>query len=603
MKIVCGKFDRHIDLSPCKSTDFRTKLRIGSNNPNKLTIPDYIPIATDGEKIIYSNEEFYAREFFFEKHSFEVNNLIVLTQKERNLILDLLLDNDLDVSVFESKYPIFSHIKFIPEIKKNYYELKRLIENIKEMNITGPSLANNLSTKNKFKVERKIRNKNKLDKFFYFGLQGGYQEVFKLREERKDRVIIALDFNSMYPSCMEGPFLDPSSIRYKKCGFIYSGNQCIEDGLYRVLLKGVKDSFFMNYHPFKYTVLGRSNYFKLGEEHQLETLLFRNEIDAYSQYFTEVEIIEGLVGTKKISHPLYHDAIKLYKKRKNADSKENKIMHDYYKLWLVMLHSATNPKRIQKMRFNSSAGLRKYLENKYMFQFDDNVDSDYIFSLINKNKNFDIRKMSSGYLAYLPKYDHIDSVFSLPGQVIANARIKIMETMKRIVSYPTVEICYANIDSIHISIARDKLDSFLSNHKDLISDDLGDLKVQSISDSGVWFDVGRYWLFKNGRVSQYKNILFNNPSHINPFDRRRKINYICKGDLFSYVKSVYVTIENSFSHSKRLQVEEKSVDYTNFSRYCFSEVENLHVAGETVENEILVSKSIKINLFNRVATV
>ena len=45
-----------------------------------------------------------------------------------------------------------------------------------------------------------------------------------------------------------------------------------------------------------------------------------------------------------------------------------------------------------------------------------------------------------------------------------------------------------------------------------------------------------------------------------------------------------------------------SVDTWNYQRYAYSEVKNLEVAGDSMNNEILRSKRDKIDLFNEIAT-
>lgn len=176
------------------------------------------------------------------------------------------------------------------------------------------------------------------------------------------------------------------------------------------------------------------------------------------------------------------------------------------------------------------------------------------------------------------------------------------ETLREFQSYPSVELCYANIDSIHISIKKSELDGFLENHSDLISEKLGHLKVQAIADTGYWFDVGRYWLFKEGTVLQYKNRIFNHLASKNPFTRHRKINYIYRSGGFSFIKTPHLTIENSLAFNKKLEAKQ-DIDYVNYCRYDFLEVSDLNVAGDSSDEETFRSKKTKVDLFNRIATV
>lgn len=600
-RIVCGKYDKKIDLSRARNETLTGIQRIGSKNPNSLEHANFFPIATDGKVIIHANQKSDVMDFFSKAVKKNTGNLIVLTHKERNLILSTLLDVDLDVLVFESAYPIYSHIRYFPDPKKNYAELKRLLIKVRKLGFRGKSLAHYLSTKNQFNLERKVRHKNKLDQFFAYGYQGGYQEVFKIREERSERAIIALDFNSMFSSCMAGTFVEPKSVKYNKLDIEYKQDTQLDDGLYHVILKGVQGRFFCNHHPFKYVSFGRKHLFKLNSDQSVETLLFKNEIDAYSRYFSEIYIIEGLTSSKEIHHPLYNKGLKLYERRLNAKKLESCHLNRFYKFWLVTLHSASNPRKSRRQLFKSIECLKKHLSENFMFNFDNESDIE-IFHKLNSLSGFSASVCQKGIEISEPQLDHPESVFSLSSQVLANARVKMIETIEKFLSFPSVEICYANVDSIHLSINKREISAFLSVNEELISEKIGDLKIQCIADRGYWFDIGRYWLFKGDEVTQFKNIIFNKPSSETPFERHRLLKYIREEGLFKYVKEIRHTIENSFSFNKRLHPS-NSIDHQDFSRYDFDEVKNLFVAGDTVDQEIILSKSIKVDLFNRVATV
>jgi len=602
IRVICGKYDNKIDLSECIHIDPRKKIRIGSTNPNVLTHSDYDPIGTDGNTVFHSTGIFKSEIFLSDYFVSKKKRLVVLTHRERYLMLDRLLDFDLDVVVFEGRYPIFSHIKYVSSPKKNYLELNRLIKKVKNLDIRGKSLANYLSTKNQFKIERKVRYKTKFDPFLRFGYQGGYQEVFKVKEERSDRVIIALDFNSMFSSCMYGDFLDPRCVSYKFVGENYDGVSSIKEGLYRVILKGVKEGFFKSFHPFKYTIFDKKHLFEMSSDHEVEILLFKNEIEAYAQYFQEVFIVEGLVSHKRIKHPLYKEAVQLYKKRINAGASSNDMMSKYYKFCLLTLHSASNPKRFKRKRFKECNDLKEFLEKAFMIDFSKVDLDDYAFRKISEGRNFEVINEGGAYKLLYPVHDDSTAVYSLSAQVLANSRIKMMSHIGEFLKHPTVEVCYANVDSLHLSISRDEKDLFLEKHKNLISDEMGKLKIECIADTGYWFDVGRYWLFKDGSLIQFKNKVLNHVASDTAYARRREIKYIKRGQYFSYVKSAYVTIENSFSFNKRLKLD-SGIDHTNFSRYSFDEVENLEVAGDTYDNEVMRSKAFKIDLFDRIATV
>jgi hypothetical protein len=160
-KIICGKFDDKININNKYLQDNKL-IRIGSENPNTLTHKIWTPIATNGKVILYENEIYEVRTFLNLMENNSINNLIVLTIKEKNLILDALIDFNIEIEIFELKYPIFNDIKYISNIHKNYDKLNGVLKNIKALDIKGNSLSHQLSTEYLFRVERKLRFKNEL---------------------------------------------------------------------------------------------------------------------------------------------------------------------------------------------------------------------------------------------------------------------------------------------------------------------------------------------------------------------------------------------------------------------------------------------------------
>ena len=71
----------------------------------------------------------------------------------------------------------------------------------------------------------------------------------------------------------------------------------IHNGLYRVVLKYPRETFFREFHPFKFHVLNNSFYFNLEKNQTIELLLFKNEIDYYQKFFSEIDILEGAATT------------------------------------------------------------------------------------------------------------------------------------------------------------------------------------------------------------------------------------------------------------------------------------------------------------------
>lgn len=522
-----------------------------------------------------------------------------LTYKEKEFLLELMIDFNIEIFIFEKIYPIFNDIKYHSNLFNNYNLLLNLLNIVESAHTHGSTLAEYLSAKYLYKVERKLRYKNSLDYYFSFAYKGGYQEVFKLKEEREDRVIIAMDFNSIYPDSMKGDFIEPKSIQY--INFFHEKNININDlhnGMYRVLLNNPKETFFKTFHPFKYVRLFESYNFNIEEQHSIEILLFKNELEYYSKFFTDVTILEGFYSKRKIIHPLKKEAEKLYDDRKLYKTNNDIMLSNLTKFKLVTLHSSTNPKLYIRKFFSNKKNLLQYLNQNYMLNV--NIEANESVHIKNQ-ENFNIVKVDNGFRASMPKLDANESLYCLSSQVIANSRLKMLQTLEVFLQYDTVEICYCNIDSIHISINKNRVDDFLKKHQDFFSSEMGKLKIESIADKGYWFDIGRYWLFKDDKVIQFRNILFNQQGNDNLFIKNIKLSYIVKNNFHNYVKKTYKNIFNSFSNKKK--IDQHLSENITFKRYNYEEIENLDVAKNSEQREFLKSNSLKKCLFNEIATV
>lgn len=594
--ITCGKFDNNIFFN--SKFMQRKKIRIGSKNPNLLKNKIYEPISTNGQTILYRDKMYNARDFLCNANKVVLQNLIVLTIKERELILEELVDFNLDINVFELKYPIFSHVRYISNLHKNYEELVFLINKINILNIEGESLANQLSTKYLFQVERKLRFKTTLDSYFAFAYKGGYQEVFKLKEERKDRVVIAMDFNSMYVDCMMNKFIEPKSIRYINLRNSSNNIEALDDGLYRVVLKNCKNTFFREYHPFKFSLLNKSYYFHINNEEDIEVLLFKSELLYYQKFFYKYEILEGFCTNKSINHPLKQYAVDTYNDRLRYKREGNNVLANLAKYKLITIHSATNSKRFKTLYFKNISSILKYISATYMIKFSTNMSEIEQIESIQDDNYFKFWTYKNGYKIKVINFDTHESVYSISSQIIANGRMKMLQTIELFLKHNSVEICYSNIDSIHISIAKKEVDSFLKKHHHMISDKLGDLKIESISEKGYWFDIGRYWLFSENKIDIFKNSIFNQKNLNNEFIKNKKINIVYKNNTMNYIKTRWVNIYKSFSYHKKIEI-----DKYNYIRYNYEEIRNLDVARLSYSQEILSNKKLKVDLFDKIATV
>jgi len=261
------------------------------------------------------------------------------------------------------------------------------------------------------------------------------------------------------------------------------------------------------------------------------------------------------------------------------------------------MHSATNQKCYSFTDFTDLEEVREFLSERFLINTE-NFSVEQLADFLSRHKYFKLARRSSGYTLTHLDITSRSTVFSLSAQVVANARLKMLRTLQLFLSYPSVELCYANVDSLHISIRRDLAEKFIEQHRGIISDKLGALKIEAIADQGYWFDVGRYWLKKEGKVVLFKNKGFNYKSSTDNFVTRRKVYSLVETPSFVHLRSYIAKVEKSFSYHKRVE----NIDSANsrFVRYLFEEVKELHVADLTEAKERFRSTQQKVELLQSI---
>ena len=595
-KIICGRFSPKI-ISIEKNNK---KIRIRSNHPKNLEERLLVPISTYGQIIIYKDKHYKKRDFFSKVKCERLNFLTVLTFREKELLIDCIIDFDVKLIVFEEWFPIFENIRYQKKAILNFKSLKKNLAYIQKKGIKRIKLVNSITTAHQYKIERKLRFKTNMDKVFFFADSSGYQEVFKFKEVRSERVIIALDFNSMYASCLQEKFLEPKNLEHIVFNDQNLENITLQTGLYRVALINPKKGFFRRHHPFKYCNCLKSYRFNLEDNQELEMLLHENELNYYKNFFEKVIVKDAFISTKAITHPLFRIAEREYNERIKFKKEGNNFLSAMCKLNLLLIHSSTAKKRMKVSEHKSTHSLFLFVEEHYaLFLGDLNNDLDKIIAL-NNSGYFKVKKCIKGYKLYSLDTSNAENIYSLTSKIIATSRLKMVKTIEELLLFPSLEICYTNIDSIHISIEKNLMNEFYEINKHLISNSLGGLKVQNTASKGYWFDQGRYWLKSENKVVAYKNTLFNKPYDKNEFSEFTSIQTIIKGKLFTYKNTKYFNLENSFSYKAKLIVNADNI--VNFKRYSFKEIVSLNAAGDSYRKEIISSKRIKISSFHKLAT-
>ena len=593
--IVCGKLDNRAELGPFSgNASAKVRLFVKGRVPDRQGLP-----LSAGEDHVWFEGKFWeVRAFLSMAAARGEKRLLVLTGREHLHIVEEAAAYGLQVQVFETAFPIFPTIRYSSCLRTNFDILTKCLRKLDQLSIHSGSLSRDLSERHLRISARKVGQKNGYDRHFFFAYKDAYQEVFKLKEERPERVIIALDFNSMYLDSMQGRFCNPASVEYADFRGQHPDPDSLAYGIYRVRLRSARPGFILDHHPFRYRRLGRSHYFQMQCRDTIETLLHKDEISYFIRHFEEVEVVEGLLSNDTIEHPLLKQGMALYAQRLYHRRRGDRIKENLSKISLQHMHSATNQKQFAKKYFKSLDKVKDFLTARFAMNLD-SVGMDEIVDFLSRHKYFELALTPRGYQLFYLDTGASSNIFSLSAQVVANARIKMLQTLECLLDCPSVELCYSNVDSIHLSIPQKEVDAFLERHRSLISENVGALKIEAIADQGYWFDVGRYWLKKDGKVVLYKNRGFAHQAASDPFVCRRKLNRLIKTPAFTHLHTYITKIEHTFTYHKRLV--HPTAQESRFVRFCYEDICGPDTANLTEAREQLHSKKEKVGLFQHIS--
>lgn len=599
-QITCGRYDDQVSLQKAADARFRRQTRLWSQKPGLPKTPPYVAIASDGEIIYHAGQRQPAREFLSGLSPQSRQRLLVLTCRELQLLLPIAVEFDAKLTSLESAFPVFADVKYSSSLERQLQSLERHLACLGKMGIQGPTLAHYVVKESLYRVERAIRSKNGLDQFFALSSPAPYQEVFKLKEERADRAVVALDFNSMYAACLEGPFPHPKTLRYHQHEGEYLTAGRLDAGIYRVILAEPTSDFFCRFHPFRFTMFGTSFPFRLERHQTVELLLLDTELAYYSKFFDRVQVIESITTRTTVVHPLARKARALYADRLRAKTAEKMVKERALKMQLASLHSVTNQRRYRFKHFPNVNSVFDYVTDEFQVTFPEAMSEQEKLDRLLRLRVVSLKFNPQGIRARIVDHAAADAIHSFSSRVCASARLRLVELLERLQGFAGLEVCYVNADCVHVSIERTKLPELLESLSNDLSEDMGGLRIQCVADRGYWFEPGRYWLTRGGQVVKFANKVFNHPGASDQFLRRRHLRGAFRGEFVNFTIDRFLSLERAFSYSKRLS--EPDVDTCSFERYTFSEVADLEVAGDSVERETVRSRSIKIALFDQIAT-
>lgn len=423
------------------------------------------------------------------------------------------------------------------------------------------------------KIRNKARIMSELDREFNKSMQYGWQEVFKFKEEREGKTILTFDVNSQYPDAMtKGNYTRLDKMKEEIAPLSldkYTNGQAL------VSIE-ITDDWFLNIFP-------RYKYFDGVRYYNTDKILNNiwmniDEIKTYSKYFKITKISKVIYSDESIEHYLSNTIRHFYALR--LASTKGSIIEKIIKNILVGLHSVTNgtSNRDYRKEFNNKEEMFNFLQEMNL-PISEIKDIPHI-----DNNSFKVNNIYEKDNTLMLEYSQFDAknrsiINSLCSTLFANSRIKIFQLIELLkeTNIPH-ELCYINIDSLHISIDKENKDKILKllEEKQVLGKELGQWKLEAVADKGLWFEPGRYWLYNNNnKLVKAANIVIYDGKEESYLNESRKITYIdefgFKAKTPHYVYFGFVSKEiraNNFKRVNSLDLENR-IKITKIKRIEF----------------------------------
>lgn len=423
---------------------------------------------------------------------------ITLTRKESDLIA-LANPGKRPPAVLEEVHPWLPLQVFREDSKANLKALKSILKLYGQHLITPGAFCDQKWNT----ICNSARRKTDHDARFYLAWHLPIQDAFILEETRPDRRIIAIDFNSMYASCMQHEFPKPSTLNHVILNRDAVSREALPCGLYRCLLHPPTSEFIKKHNPFRSFFAGR--YLGASLDEPLSVDLNEFEIEFFQRHFKRLELIDGVVSEQPIPHPLAHEVRRSYARRMNYLAHDNKPLADREKFLLTLLSSSAHRPRITRKSFESHTRAFDYLKEIFGIVRDEDFPVGIPTRWLDGRKGFTLRENGDRPVVYTPDLFDGSACFEFNQRIVARSRTTLLGMMERLTqSDENIDICYANIDSIHFSLPVGNLDSTLEWLRSEATSQLGGFKIEAVARSGLWLEPGRYWLFSE-KVERSRN--------------------------------------------------------------------------------------------------
>lgn len=349
-----------------------------------------------------------------------------------------------------------------------------------------------------------LRQRSVHDARFYTAWHLAIQEAHVLEERGSDRSVVAIDFNGMYPACMQYPFPKASDLRLVRINRDFEERELLAAGLYRCILSEPETDFIVQHNPFRSFHTGR--HFRTRLDEAIEIDLNEFEIKFFKRHFRRIHLVEAVIADTVVLHPLAREVRRSFSRRANYRKQGNKALADREKYLATLMTSCAS--RPSKMRhtFENRDQAMTALRRLYGIDVPAEEPEAATDLWLNGRKGIVLRDRKSGVEVQGPSVQDGSACHLLGQRVVARGRIILLEMMERLVAIaPDVKICYANIDSIHFSLPTSHLDRVLALLELEASDSMGSFKIEAVTRHGLWLEPGRYWLYSESGIDKFRN--------------------------------------------------------------------------------------------------
>ena len=451
-------------------------------------------VAADTSSITDFNGTFPINEY----RNLKKGHHITLTRMEADLIA-LANPGARPPRAIEDDHPWLPTIVFVDNSRVNFRTLQSLMRRFGNRLITARSFCDQKWNN----ICNSVRTKNHLDARFYAAWHLPIQETYILEESRPDRSVIALDFNSMYPACMQQRFPKPSTLREVEYNRVLNSNEDLPTGLFRCILRHPTSDFIRKHNPFRSFFIGKHLRATLSENVEVDLNEF--EVNFFRRHYESIYIYDAIIADETMPHPLAREVKRAFSRRKHYQSHGNKALADREKFLMTLMSSCSQRPRRLRQKFTSRETMLSFLQNNYGISRHVGEPESASDLWFDGRKGITVTTVRNSISIDAPNLQDGSACFLLNQRIVAQGRVLLLELMEKVLMLiPDVEICYANIDSIQFSLPEKMISKALTALNTEISEDLGAIKIESISRHGLWLEPGRYWLYSD-KVEKYRN--------------------------------------------------------------------------------------------------